>query len=118
MNNSKLALDSFEPTKPVDRKPKLRGMESRLVDIIESLKFIIDTKEWQTLKDEIFDGVLESLEKRLMVEAKKAEKDIGKMDSLNGQIVWAKKYSDLDKLVTVYRQELVNVRRGLDEKDD
>lgn len=115
MNNSKFALDSFEMEKStvVDVTPMLREEESNLVNVIEALNEVSQSKGWSSLKNRVFDGVVEKLEKDLLSEAKKDDRDLIKQASLTGQLVWAKKYSDLDGLTEVYRQRLTNVRKQL-----
>ena len=107
MNNSVV----FE--EPTDRTDVLRTRESELVNIIEAIKGLEGNIDWSTLKSKVFDGVSESLERRLHQELLKSELNPPEIYKLQGQIAWAKKYSKLDTLATVYRAELTNVRSQL-----
>lgn len=115
MNNSKLAIDSIDLSveKEVDRSPQLIERESRLIRIIEAIQKIGQTQEWSTLKIEVFDGIVNILEKEIKDEAKKESPDTLKLNRLAGQLKWAEKYSDLTKLETVFRQELNGLRKTL-----
>lgn len=113
MNNSKLALDNVFEEPEVDRTPELRKREADLVKIIEALGVIAGSKEWSTLKNTVFDGVVETLEKQLTSEAKKDTPNTQVLAKINGQLVWAKKYVDLESLGTFFRIELTNIRQQL-----
>lgn len=101
--------------KPVvdDNIPRLRSRESELVSIIENLRAIDDTQEWSSLKTNVFDGVLDNLERRLEAESKKLPLNAPEMYKLQGQILWAKKFSNLRALANSYALELTNVRLKL-----
>lgn len=113
-NNSKFALDQFSlEEKPRDISPMLQEKESNLMNIIEALKNVSQSEDWRSLKNRIFDGVVEKLERDLLIEAKKDSPDNLVLARLNGQLVWAKKYADLDKMAEVFRIELTNIRKQL-----
>lgn len=95
------------------REETLRSKEGDLVKIIEAIGSLSNTREWSTLKTYVFDGALESLEKRLVSEANKMPVNDGELYRLQGQIMWAKKYADLQKLADTFRLELINVRKQL-----
>jgi hypothetical protein len=117
MNNSKIAIDKFslEEEKPVDRTPWLREREGELIKIIEALNEIEESKPWSTLKNTVFDGVVETLERQLKVEASKDDPNTLVLSKINGQLVWARKYANLKDLSNVFRTELTNIRKQLHE---
>ncbi len=96
-----------------DPSTALREREGTLARIIEALKQVEGSEAWSTLKTELFDGVLESLEGRLSAEAKKPQVDLPTIYRLQGQIQWAKKYADLAGLTDSYRLELQRIRQPL-----
>lgn len=111
MNNSKLEIESFSLEEPQrDRSPELREREGQLVRIIETLKGVAESKLWSSLKTQVFDGVVGKLERDLLFEARKDSPDQLAMARLNGQLMWAKKYADLDKLANDFRLELKQIR--------
>lgn len=109
MNNSKFAVDhNLEVDRTLDKAPWLRMQETELIEIISAIEAIKGSNYWVTLKDKVFDGVLESLNRRISDE--KDEKEIFR---LQGQIVWAQKYCDFDKLAEAYRNQLIIIRKQL-----
>lgn len=107
MNNSNLTIDLEEEKDPV---PVLHQMESELVKIIEAMQSIAISDQWKVLKELIFDDLVASLEKRISSEAKKKPIDEPEIYSLNGQLAWAKKYADFNKLADAYKVQLMNLR--------
>ena len=95
--------------------PTLHTKEGTGVKIIEALLKINVTQEWKVLKESIFDDLVGSLEKRLLAEAKKDEPNTLEMARLNGQLTWAKKYSDLEKLAIEYKVGVKNIRNKIKE---
>ncbi len=91
----------------------LRRREGEVVRIIEALKRIETSEDWSTLKTEVFDGVLDSLEGRLVSESKKPELNNPEIYRLQGQIQWAKKYANIAHLTESYRLELTRIRKQL-----
>ena len=105
MNNSLLQLEVYEE---VDIKPQLRVRERELLEIIEAIRKVASSDYWKLLREKVFDGVVGSLHSRLI-----AEKNPTEMYRLQGQIVWAEKYSDLEKMTQAYENELKSVRSKL-----
>lgn len=122
MNNSKLAIDNYSlEEQEVDISPWLRERQSELVKIISAIDGVSSSKEWSSLTNLVFIGVVEKLERDLLNEAKKDTPDQLQLARLNGQLVWAKKYADLNSLANIFRNELKNVTDklyGQTEKDN
>lgn len=112
MNNA-LYTDTGEET---DLTP-YRERESELVKIIEAVKSLSANPDYQLLKLLIFDGLVSTLEKRLSAEVFKKPLNEPEIYALTGQIVWAKKFSDLDKLADAYRLELTGIRKKYEQND-
>lgn len=108
MNNSFIVERAAEVP-----KEHLHSIEGELVKIIEAVKEIESTNAWSTLKALVFDQVTDNLEKRLRLEANRPELNAPDMYRLQGQLVWARRYSNLDTLLEAKRLELTNVRRQL-----
>lgn len=108
MNNS-IVLERVEET-PLTG---LMEREGELAKIIEAIRAVRDSAEWSSLKELVFDGVVRDLERQLFVAAKRSEVDTKEIYRLQGQLMWAKRYADLDQLANVYRLELSSVRKHL-----
>jgi len=118
MNNSFIVENSLELETPVDNTERFRQKESELITIIEAINKVAESYEWQILKEKIFDGVVENLKKQRDTEVEKKPLNGPLIHSLNGQLAWAKKYSDFAKLADIYKLELANVRKQLYGKDN
>lgn len=120
MNNSRLVIDSV-PLR-LDRQetnvPQLRAREGQLTRVIEAVRKVQSSKEWSSLKTELFDGLTERLVKDLMLEAKKEIPDTLKLNRLAGQLRWAERYSDLSKLEQEFMTELTLLKQTLHGKTE
>ena len=114
MNLSQVHVDLVE--EKADIKPLLQAEEARLLRIIEALQGIGQSKEWRSLKTEVFDNLVNVLEKDLKTEAEKTDCDPSKLNRVTGKLEWARKYSDLTKLENEYRVQLQNTRLKLHGK--
>lgn len=115
MNNSKLASDSLSPSneRNEDRTPFLQDQEAKTIKIIDAIHGVSESLQWSTLKTELFSDLPLSLKKDLLAEAKKDSPDVLKLNRLAGQLMWAEKYADLEKLENVYKTKLIGIRKNL-----
>lgn len=115
MNNSRITLENqpIALDSQVDRTPWLRNREGELVKIIEAIRMIEKSEEWETLKVHIFIGLVETLDRRLKQEAEKDELNMPEIHRLQGQLIWAKKYSDFHQLAEFFKVELIGIRNQL-----
>ena len=88
----------------------MKEEEARLVNIIEALQGIQKTKEWSTLKKDIFDRFALSLEKEIRNEARSENPNPLKLTRLSGKLEWAERYSDLSRLENYFKVQLTNLR--------
>lgn len=115
MNNSQVSIE-LHPEPSQDLTPRYRAEEARLLRIVEAIQGIQQTKEWSSLKTEVFDNLVNVLEKELRTEAKKDEPSTLKLTRLSGELKWAERFSDLSKLENSYWAQLQNVRQQLHGK--
>lgn len=108
MNNA-LALQAESS----DRNEKLRIREGEIARMITLLRAVAQSEEWRSLKELLFDGLPGKLKAELLAEALKEHPSLEHLRYLSGQLTWAKKYADLEKLADVYRLELSNVKKLL-----
>ena len=113
MNNSlNIGLDeSFLVETP--NQEVLRERESKLVRLVEVFDALSRSAEWSSLKQELFDGALASIELKLRLEAEKAEVSLPELYRLQGERKWAKRYSDPVSYVSTLRAELAHIRKQL-----
>lgn len=118
MNNAKIALDNVFDPEPDDRLVELRKRETELVALLSITKNLLTNPDWLTLKELIFEPILSNLQKRLRIESEKTELNTPEIYRLQGQILWAKRYADLQKLADDYKSELSNLRTNLNAKSN
>lgn len=120
MNNSNLVIENptLSEEKPIDRKPYLRQREGEIVKILDAINGVQMSKDWSTLKNYVFDGLVQTLNKDIQEEARKEQPDTLKLNRLAGQLKWAEKYSDLNRMRDIFRPELSNIRKKLYGKEE
>lgn len=104
---------SLDTTENEELSTRLRQREGELVTLIEVMNRIEDNSDWLKLKSILLDSVCESIERKIRIESLKIPLDIPRIYQLQGELSWARKYSDLSKLVEDYRRELQHVRQKL-----
>lgn len=113
MNNAKLAIDFIDEEFETEQAPIIRQRQEEIVKIIESLQALVINENWKTLKLLFFDGLVAALEARLKSETMQRVINTDELHRLNGQLMWAKRYSDLHKLIDVYKLELTSLKEKL-----
>ena len=103
MNNSQIIKE--EVLTPTEER------EAFLIRIIETIQSVADSREWKLLVKEIFADVTASLERRLVAETKKPKIDEAEIYRLQGQLGWARKYSNLMDLQQAFKVELLNIKQ-------
>lgn len=114
MNNSLIIEQvSLELDQPLDNTELFRQKETELIQIIEAITKVAESREWAILKEKLFDGVVENLKKQRDQEVEKKPLNGPMIHSINGQLAWAKKFLDLASLASIYKLELQNTRNKL-----
>lgn len=109
-NNSLLPEDQSDSLGKEEQISLLRQTQEKLVKIIDAIQNIAASTYWKTLNDEIFSDLLASLQRRLV-----KEDDQKEVNRLQGQIIWAQKFSSFQSLGEVYRKELGRITHQLEE---
>ena|SRR3990167_922648 len=111
MNNSTIQLEEKEDS----RLSFLQEQQGELTQLIEAINRVEANEDWRKLKELLLDGLVEKLERQLKDEAKKDEVVLPKLYRLQGQIDWAKKYSNLKKIADEKRLEVENLKKQINE---
>ncbi len=116
MNNSQIQP---EPEKAIEQaQVKVQERESDIVRILEAIQTLKVSKEWSTLKIEVFDGLHTNLSRDMMEEASKADPNTNKLNRIAGEMKWAGRFSNLEKWENSLRVELQGVRKRLHGKPE
>lgn len=98
MNNSRLAYDNVPLTLEESVNPEeYRERQATVVRTIEAIDALNKSAEWSTLKKEIFQDRVESLERQMKNESEANTLKDSELYRLQGRLFEARKY-DLDKL--------------------
>lgn len=112
MNNS--SVHNLEE-KEDSRLSFLQEQQGELTRLVEAINRVEDNEDWRKLKELLLDGIVEKLERQLRDEAKRDEVSLPKLYRLQGQIEWARKYSNLKKMSDEKRVEIENLKKQINE---
>lgn len=115
MNNSKIALESSEENKD-NRLSFLQNQQGEFTQFVEAINRVESNEDWQKLRKLLLDDVVTKLEKELRSEAEKSVLNEPKIYRLQGQLEWARKYTDLKKLADYKRLEIENIKNQIYER--
>ena len=110
MNNSKIVYENSEEE---GKTSFLQKQQGELTQIVEAINQVETSENWQKLKKLFLDEIVTNLERQLALEAAKDEIDPPKMYRLQGELKWAKRYSDLKKLSEAKRQQIENLKNQI-----
>ena len=116
MNNSNVQLEKVEE-KEDSRLSFLQEQQGELAQLVEAINRVEANEDWRKLKEIFLNGIVEKLERRLRDEAKKDAVSLPKLYRLQGQIEWARKYSNLKKISDEKRLEIENIKKQIYEKN-
>ena len=111
MNNSNIQIEKEEDS----RLSFLQDQQGELAKLIESINRVEANEDWRKLKELFLDGVVDKLERQLRDEAGKKEVSLPNIYRLQGQLEWAKKYTNLKKISDDKRLELTNLKKQTNE---
>lgn len=106
MNNSQI-----RPEAPQESDERRQEKEAGLVKILEAIGEVSNSPAWKILQKEVFVDVVGLLERSIAREVKAKEINVSKLYSLQGQLMWAKKYADLDELAKPLKIELKAIQK-------
>lgn len=86
---------------------------AELVRIIESFENLEKSKEWETLKELIFDKALASIERQMLTESQNSDVDTKKLYRLQGEHSWAKRFCDINRFIESQKKQLEEINRKI-----
>jgi hypothetical protein len=96
-----------------EQKKLLRGRQEELIKLLDAISKISSSKEWAVLKEIIFDKSLTSIEKQILNEGQAKEINTSRIYRLQGEWLWAKHYSDMERFAEGLKLELQNIKNKL-----
>jgi hypothetical protein len=97
----------------LEEQPKVDTSEERgrLARLIEAIANLVVTKEWQTLQELHFKPEADRIERLLLIEAKKSQVNEREIYKLQGELIWASRYSDLPEWARVLTHQLNKLKQ-------
>ena len=96
-----------------ESEQKLRDRQQDLIKIVSALDEVLKTKAWQTLKELVWDDMVGRFNRQLLNEAKKPSIEVDKIYHLQGELAWARRYSDLKSYAEMCSKELLGIKENL-----
>lgn len=104
-------MDEFETSE--EAKVKLRQKQTELANLIEALVKLEESKEWNTVKELVFDKSLVAIERQILNESLAKEINTNKLYKLQGEWAWSKQYSDTPRFISTLKKQLEDINKQL-----
>ena len=96
-----------------ENKALLRVEQTRLLKIIDALSKLDKGKEWESLKEEVYEKSLNAIERQMLNECLSQTINTDKLYKLQGEWVWAKQFTDVDRYVDTLKRQLEQIKKKL-----
>lgn len=93
-----------------ESRTQLQNEQTRLIKIVEALTKLDGSKEWNVLKELVFDKSLEAIDRQLHMESLRPEIDEARIYRLQGERAWAMQYSDVNRFVETLKKQLEAIK--------
>lgn len=96
-----------------DRTVDLRENQAELIRLLDALTKLDESKEWHVLRELVFDKSVGSIERQILNESLAKEVNLPKLYKLQGELEWAKRYSDIERFADTLKKQLKNIKNIL-----
>jgi hypothetical protein len=96
-----------------EQKTNLRKTQADLMRLLEALSKLDKSEEWNVLKELVFDKSVASIERQLLSESLNETIETNKLYKLQGELAWAKRYSDVNRLADTLKTQLKDIKNRL-----
>ncbi len=97
----------------IENKGQYQERHAELVKIVEAFASLEKSKEWEVLKDLVFDKELEKIESRIRSESFNPVIDVTKIYRLQGRREFAKQFCDVKKYVDLLVKQLEELKKHI-----
>lgn len=91
----------------------LEQERARLTTLIEALAILVQSKEWNVVREMVFEKSLEAIKRQILIESLAKEIDTAKLYKLQGEYAWSKQYADTDRFIEGLKKMLENINSKL-----
>lgn len=110
MNIGKVLEDTIDDRGQTDNTEWYKKRQQEILAILAALRNINGSKYWKTLDELLWKDIVRSLENTL-----RNTSDEKQIYRLQGQLVWARSFSDFSKLIARFENELRGISSQLTE---
>ena len=96
-----------------ESKIELRKHQTELIRVIEALGVLEKSKEWETVRELVYDKSLASIERQILQAALAQTISVEVLYRLQGEYAWAKQYNDIPRFIQTLTQQLQNIKMRL-----
>ncbi len=91
-----------------EAKARYEEKHAELVRIIQSFETLDKSKEWETIRELVYDRELDSIEKQILNASLESPLDIAKIHVLQGRRAQARKY-DTESFMSSLKKQLADI---------
>lgn len=95
------------------QEDSLKDKQSELLKVLEALNGLEKNKDWQTLKELVYQKSLESVEAQMKSECLSTELNLPKLYRLQGEWSWAKQFTDIPAFAENVKKQLATIKQML-----
>lgn len=96
-----------------ETKAKLRERQGELTRLLEAISNLSSSREWNVIKELVFDESAASIERQMLSECLAQKIDTDKLYKLQGKLEIAKRHSDTDRLADTLKNQLQDIKNKL-----
>ena len=96
-----------------ESKIELRKHQTELIRLIEALGSLEKSKEWETVRELVYDRSLTSIERQILQTALAPTINTDVLYRMQGEYAWAKQYNDIPRFIQTLTQQLQNIKMRL-----
>lgn len=89
---------------------KLEERQTELTKLIEAFVKLDKSREWQVVKELIFDRSLVSIERQLLSESLATEVKPDRLYKLQGEWAWSKQFADVSRFIQILTKQLEDIK--------
>ena len=92
---------------------ELREKQTKLTRLITAIDTLEQSKEWETMKELLFNGLVEKLQRKIQTEGSSNEVSLPNLYKLQGELKWSKRYADLGEYKSTLKVELEGIKKRI-----
>jgi hypothetical protein len=96
-----------------NNKESLREQQGALIKLVGAFADLEGSKEWQIIKEQVHTPTVARIERQILNEAQAPIIDVDKIYRLQGELAWARRFSDINKFAETLKRQLEDIKNKL-----